>query len=698
MTDVTNLTPLKQYSDFYKESYKKNSEKYFKDLVEKSYIDVDLNQKLVKEVELLKSDKAQTDKEEKKLRNWRIFLRVVAVISIFLAINGTLKLAQGLPSTTSIVFVSVGYPIFLFAVLFSKLYLAKRIAIYDSKGKDLYKQLVEKMTDAFNTTAGLRELIDPTAFFQLFTKTIPYIKFDDEFNIKRLDYLINKFGFNAEVDYNNNNLSTVSLKSGSMDGNPFLFAKTISHEVIQKQYNGELLITWTETYYSDGKMQTRTRSEVLHASVYKPAPEYNEDVSLFYANEAAPNLSFSREMRGTALMSEKKMDKFVKKEEKKMKKRAEKAVRKSGDYTLMSDSEFEALFGAVDRDHEVEFRLLFTPLAMRGMVELLKDKEVGYGDTFYFNKRKMINAIRPLQLKSPYDIDNLNELKHKYMWENECPYYLIKGPFDQEAVKRDLLGYTLNDIEDKYVDLHVNKNYGSYLNLKHSNLIEWENVNCGGIKEIFGDSIREKFADTEFDLSDPEIFSYDYKAIAKQFAHISNDYFKRLFFTFAPILCIPIYMQTKPHEYIYKDVYDSNLSFYEHEKAVNTLGENKFRHPKSITPNILKTRTLRKTKNSDIIEVRAQGYRVKDRVDYVRVFGGDGRYHSVPVPWIQYIPVVNTSKAEVRYFEKEEKEKNIQEQIRDYVTTLRRTQRLVDGKYCSIGDIFIRVFRDEEEM
>lgn len=54
----------------------------------------------------------------------------------------------------------------------------------------------------------------------------------------------------------------------------------------------------------------------------------------------------------------------------------------------MGDAEFDVLWGATDRDHEVEFRLLFTPLAKKQLLDLMKDKEIAYGDNFNFFKRK----------------------------------------------------------------------------------------------------------------------------------------------------------------------------------------------------------------------------------------------------------------------------------------------------------------------
>lgn len=66
-----------------------------------------------------------------------------------------------------------------------------------------------------------------------------------------------------------------------------------------------------------------------------------------------------------------------------------------GGFTVMANREFDALFAATDRDHEVQFRLLFTPLAQQEMLKLLRDKTDGYGDDFGFTKRGMVNFVMP---------------------------------------------------------------------------------------------------------------------------------------------------------------------------------------------------------------------------------------------------------------------------------------------------------------
>jgi hypothetical protein len=58
----------------------------------------------------------------------------------------------------------------------------------------------------------------------------------------------------------------------------------------------------------------------------------------------------------------------------------------------MSNSDFEVLFDALDRNNEVQFRTLFTPLAQTNMVELIRSSS-GYGDDFNFIKQNRTNKI-----------------------------------------------------------------------------------------------------------------------------------------------------------------------------------------------------------------------------------------------------------------------------------------------------------------
>jgi hypothetical protein len=54
---------------------------------------------------------------------------------------------------------------------------------------------------------------------------------------------------------------------------------------------------------------------------------------------------------------------------------------------------------------------------------------------------------------------------------------------------------------------------------------------------------------------------------------------------------------------------------------------------------MLKTRVIRADGKADKVEITAYSYRGEDRVDYVNRMGGDGRIHTIPVHWIEYIPL-----------------------------------------------------------
>ena len=92
-------------------------------------------------------------------------------------------------------------------------------------------------------------------------------------------------------------------------------------------------------------------------------------------------------------LDEKKINKMVTKGAKELDDKARKALKKGEDYTRFGNDEFEVLFGGTDRDNELEYRMMFTPLAQKNLLSLIKEKEP-FGDDFYFDKSKMLNFIQ----------------------------------------------------------------------------------------------------------------------------------------------------------------------------------------------------------------------------------------------------------------------------------------------------------------
>lgn len=268
-----------------------------------------------------------------------------------------------------------------------------------------------------------------------------------------------------------------------------------------------------------------------------------------YGNDAAPNLSFSRQPSGLTGKDGELWSSIRKKWRLSRLKAYSRNLEDDSNFTLMNNHEFETWFHAKDRDNEVEFRLLFTPVAQTQMLNLMKDTKVGYGDDFTFIKQKKVNVL-------------------------------------------------------------------------------------------FSKHLAEASIDT-----DPSLFyNWDYDAAAAFFTSFNERYFKDAYFALAPLLSIPLYQQMRTHEEIWKGVLDgSPSSFWEHESVANYYGEDKFAHPSCITRSLLKTEVVQRENGENTISVTAYGYRGEERIDYEEVYGGDGKWHEVAVPWTEYLPVQKTS-------------------------------------------------------
>lgn len=116
--------------------------------------------------------------------------------------------------------------------------------------------------------------------------------------------------------------STLYVKSGEINGNPFFISDNLYHKMGTKDYTGSIVITWTETTRdSKGNLVTRTRSQTLTATITKPCPYYSTMPFLVYGNEAAPDLIFSRDDSDAEKMTEKQIERHVNKEIKSLKRK-----------------------------------------------------------------------------------------------------------------------------------------------------------------------------------------------------------------------------------------------------------------------------------------------------------------------------------------------------------------------------------------
>lgn len=147
----------------------------------------------------------------------------------------------------------------------------------------------------------------------------------------------------------------------------------------------------------------------------------------------------------------------------------------------------------------------------------------------------------------------------------------------------------------------------------------------------------------------PQLFRhYDLGAARRNFLAWSNEFFRALFFSFAPFFCIPLYQQHRNFQEIYKGIIEGGeAAFPEHESLINTLGEERFRPSGAITRSILKTQTAAGAGGDAVLTITAHAFRGRERVEYVTQFGGDGKLHRIPVHWIEYLPVSRKSQLAV---------------------------------------------------
>jgi len=267
------------------------------------------------------------------------------------------------------------------------------IATLAARLDDLKQQRDAQLRQAWQEMAPLNRLYRWDMVADLMQKTVPRIALDPYFSTGRLDELRTNFGWTDEFNVGR---SVLFAHSGVLNGNPFVVARTLNHWIGSKTYHGSLQISWRERVRdSQGKWTTHTRHQTLHASVTKPFPEYSDQPIIIYGNEAAPDLSFSRSPSDLSGLDDGLINNWRKRRAVKALEAKSRELHDGHGFMVMSNAEFDALFAATDRDHEIQFRLLFTPLAQQEMLRILRDKDVGFGDRFRFFKQRMINLVEP---------------------------------------------------------------------------------------------------------------------------------------------------------------------------------------------------------------------------------------------------------------------------------------------------------------
>ena len=133
--------------------------------------------------------------------------------------------------------------------------------------------------------------------------------------------------------------------------------------------------------------------------------------------------------------------------------------------------------------------------------------------------------------------------------------------------------------------------------------------------------------------------SYSFDTAKNNFIKKNQEYFKAVYFDFAPLWAIPMYQERPVHSLDPIPDLPQNYSYKECEALSNCVNPRHVAHQATKTPCILKSSFVSSQGTVDEVCISAYSYDIWRRVDYVSVYGGDDRWHNVPVPWDEYIPL-----------------------------------------------------------
>lgn len=500
--------PLEEYQKKLKELHLKHTNDFFEQLVQKSSVNIEENKKTVKEY----NECLQGSAKLRKKLNWRRFWRVILCLLIITIPLVIMKLTPKIKA------------------------LREEIANLDKKATELLELAKKQM-------APLNSLFTDRDCILLIEKTIPDFDFDLHLDVKQEEDMRTNYDFVSDDPEE----STLDTLAGRFNGNPFLIENKKIHTMGTETYHGYKTITYTE-YYTDsnGKRRSRLATQTLEATVTKPKPFYSTQVVLNYGAQGAPDLSFSRDASHLDRKSDRQIERYLKRGARKLKRKTDNAIEQNKDFVSMSNTDFEVLFDALDRDNEVQFRTMFTPLAQTNMVDLILADD-SYGDDFHFIKRKRMNKI-----------------------------------VTTHSQNRALL------------------------------------------------------------LRATEYKSFDYEEIKANFINKNAEFFKAVYFDFAPVLAVPMYQEEPVHSLDPLPDYAQLYARKECEVLSNLVEEKYVVHPDTKTDAILKPKFVKTVNGVDEVLVTAYSYDIEQRVDVVSVYGRDGKYHNVNVPWDEYLPLENS--------------------------------------------------------
>lgn len=382
--------PVDYYRLSLKDDFRKNASDFFEGLVKKSGIDEGKNASTADALYKAQAEDKANEKSLNTCKSLQAVLIFLGAVGIIAAVIGILLLATGNGALAGGLLLGIGLVFALAMFLIVFLVLRPRQKKMAEKDIENNKKVAKLKAECLAQIYPIHCLMSDKDYIDIVHRTTDAFHFDVSLDPEKLHMFKSLYDFNQGPT---DNESVFTCQSGDVSTNPFIRFRLFTMKIQDKVYVGTKVIHWTEVVGSGKNRHVVSHTQTLRATLAKPAPFYNYATFVVYGNQAAPNLSFHRMPSGLSLNhDDKEVEKLVKERTKAMERKAEEVIAKGGSFQPLANSDFESLFGAFDRDNEVEYRLLFTPLAQQNMAELITSKEP-YGDDFSFFKMKKINIV-----------------------------------------------------------------------------------------------------------------------------------------------------------------------------------------------------------------------------------------------------------------------------------------------------------------
>ena len=388
--------PIRELKEI-KNVFQQNTIEKIRGVIDNSGVDYHENQQLVK-----RYDECVEDAKDIRDNIAALYFRLVLYLIIALALvtgggTGIVGIVDGIIGLdnwhweTWVVFLFLVFILVMSIVLF---YLAYRVIRYIIKGiipllsdkKRLKKQLDEKAEyaeklcwdNARPFLATLNEFFTIDVMNETF-EGICLNRYLDSRTVKAMER-------NAPNVFSHDvNETTVEMLCGCIFSNPFVIRKYRKHYMSTKKYEGSAKV-YIDVWETDSKgNRVRTKKiETVTGYVVKPIPAYKDDYELLYTSNNAPGVSFTHGIS--------KIPKIAREAAIDIKMRDHVKRNITGFTPMSNNPEFESLFFAIDRDDELQFRELFTPVAQMNMVDIIKDNE--FGDYFILEKKRSLTKVQ----------------------------------------------------------------------------------------------------------------------------------------------------------------------------------------------------------------------------------------------------------------------------------------------------------------